>query len=397
MTALARILIAVALSLILGIGGGALAQQKPQQSGAAFQVGPDHDIYGPDGKRFIVRGVIGFNRAFATFRQYWHEDWSYRAPTIPADRISPPTGFLQEIYVNHDFALNELRAMRSYGANLVRIFVEPAMFHTASYTDKRTGLTLPPEPQILDDVIASAASLGMVVQLQPGEDNVPDAMLAEFVGRLAARYRDQWNVWLNTANEPFSTGIWNPDGSETFPNPRNRDRQAWAARIGGALSAIRAAGFRNPVVVGPLNLWKIDSVIAELRKEPFASDPNLIMGPHLFYVNRKIVRFAVGLRRQFEPGIAAFKDKYAIVIDAFGFTNSPKPMARRVRDFVFRRWVPNAFKWLSDVSYDGITLFVWPPAYNHVMYLVRNQPGRYPLTDWGRLAREGYALVGRKR
>jgi hypothetical protein len=386
--------IAVALALILGGGGVSAAAAAASEGPASFQV-RDHDIYGRDGKRFIVHGVIGFNRAFATFTRFPHQDWSYRAPTVPSNGISPPTGFLSEVYVDHATALSELRGMQSFGANLVRIFVEPAMFNTAAYTDRKAGLAFPPEPQILDDIVKSAASLGMVVQLQPGENSLPDAMLAKFVGQLAARYRDQWNVWLNTSNEPFS-GPANSNGMETRPGPFNDQKRAWDIRIGGALSAIRAAGFRNPVVVDPLHLWKIQNVVTELRAPPFVNDPNLILGPHLFYVHHnEVVSFATDFQVQFRSSVDAFKNQYAIVIDAFGFNTGAQPMQEPVRNFVFNSWVPAVFNWLSDPAYDGITLFVWPPAYNDTMYLVTGQPGHYVLTDWGKLASKGYTFVGR--
>ncbi|WP_040484878.1 hypothetical protein [Lutibaculum baratangense] len=246
---MARVAVWISVLWVLALtvpGIGHSGEGIPERPNTAFVVS-DGDIYGPAGERFIVRGVIAFNRAFATFRNHPHEDWAYRSATVPEDRISPPTGFLDDVYVDSDTAYRQLAVMRSYGVNLVRIFVEPAIFNTAAYTDESSGLSFPPEPEVLDDVIASAAHLGMVVQLQPGEDNVSDAMLGGFMGRLAARYRDQWNVWLHASNEPYSTGMWRPDGQEVYPHPDNRNNEAWADRVGGRCEQFgrQASGTRS--------------------------------------------------------------------------------------------------------------------------------------------------------
>ncbi|WP_152527804.1 hypothetical protein [Lutibaculum baratangense] len=116
----------------------------------------------------------------------------------------------------------------------------------------------------------------------------------------------------------------------------------------------------------------------------------------MFYVHRNdIVKFEDDVRRQFRRGIAAYREQFPIVIDAFGFANTTRAPTGDLREHLFTGWVPDALRWLSNPAYDGITFFVWPPAYNESLYLAEDEPG-YPLTEWGEIARDWFMETQRR-
>lgn len=245
----------------------------------SYQVLSNKTIRGADGNRFIVRGVTMFDYLLDSFET--RSNYNFRERQFPAGKgaaygISEPTYFARSVYVNAAHIRQTLKTAWNNNVNLIRVAVEPAvMYASVSYVDPADGLTYPSDPDMLDDIIAAAGELGMVVQLQPVNDNSLTADNVTFLSWLGNRYLNTGHVWIDTANEV--NGYAN--GAVDVHNA-----SIWAAEVRQYMLAIRSSGFKNPVCVD-LPSWssRIDTVYNTLTTDTaFSKDPNMILQIHYY-------------------------------------------------------------------------------------------------------------------
>lgn len=251
---------------------------------SGFKVLPNKTIKGPDGKRFIARGVTMFDYLFVSYEA--RANYDYRTILSPAGKgpafgISEPTYYARLTYKSVDNVRAQIKAAKALGINLIRLAVEPAvMFASVSYVDPADGLTYPSDIVMLDNIIDVAEQEGVVVQIQNANDAVPTANNVTFMLWLAAKYYKRLNVWINPANEMNGT---NADVN----NPT-----VWAAEMRQYVIALRTdipgqpvgTKFTGPVCINaPGYGTRVDLVAATLTSDAvFSKDPNLIVQPHYY-------------------------------------------------------------------------------------------------------------------
>jgi hypothetical protein len=128
---------------------------------------------------------------------------------------------------------------------------------------------------MLDTVINWAAYYGLAVQLQNSNDSGSVGENATFLFWLADRYKSQWNVWINPANE---LNGYNNGAADVH------NAALWESTMETHVDAIRAAGFTNPICLDPPG-WgeRLDMVHTYLTTNPtFRDDLNLIIQPHYY-------------------------------------------------------------------------------------------------------------------
>lgn len=242
----------------------------------SYQVLPNKTIQGPDGNRFVVRGVTMFDYLLISHEA--RTDQNYRqiyspSGTGPGTGVSEPTYYARLQFIDTAHVRATMKDAKNNGVNLIRVTVEPAvMFASVSYVDPVDGLTYPSDISMLDTIIAEADALGLVVQLQPGNDASSDAYNIAFLSWLGTRYLNTGNVWIDTANEVNGTN------SDVF------NATVWQAEVRQYVQALRATGFANPICVDAPG-WgdRVDLVYTALTTDAvFRDDPNLIVQPHFY-------------------------------------------------------------------------------------------------------------------
>ncbi|MCJ2102469.1 cellulase family glycosylhydrolase [Methylobacterium sp. E-046] len=239
-------------------------------AGAGYQVQPDRSIRGPDGQRFIARGITFLDGLFISLET--RTDYHYRA--VPGQTVtsglSSQTGYEPTVWGAPDGSdvRARMRAWASAGVNLLRVGIEPAVAYTTAAGGYSSHWAM------LDIVVDEANKLGLVVQLQNGNDAVPTALNVAFLAQLAARYAGRRNVWINPANE-----INCSTGGADCTNPT-----VWAAEQAQYVAAIRGAGFAGPIVLNATNYGEAVNAVASalFNTATFANDPNLILGVHTY-------------------------------------------------------------------------------------------------------------------
>lgn len=193
----------------------------------------------------------------------------------PTTGISEPTYFARVSYVSGVNVDAELSRAQSLGVNLIRIAVEPAMIKASvTYIDPADGLSYPSDFTMLDSIIAKASALGIVTQLQNGNDKVPLSTNINFVKFLAARYAENPYVWINPANEL--------NGANGSGNVNNIS--VWHSTMSQYIATIRAEGFLNPVVINPPQFGEnLIGIVSTLNANTvYSADSSLIIGIHLY-------------------------------------------------------------------------------------------------------------------
>lgn len=289
-----------------------------------YCVAPNKTIRGPDGKRFIVRGVQMFDYVFVSFETS-RTDWRFRELHYPAGTgaaygVSEPTDYRGRNWISAENVEAQIRLAFQCGANLLRVGVEPAIMFTPTSVDYVDGLTYPSDLDMLDTVINTAASYGVVVQLQNCNDNVPTADNLDFMRFLAARYYDTENVWINPANE--INGVTN--GAADVNNAT-----IWQAEMRQYVLALREdipglpAGtkYRNPICVD-LPGWseRLDLAYTALTTDSAFSDPNIIIQPH-YYPNPGESNFKVDRLTQMSARWAQWMGSFCIMVGEVGIDN----------------------------------------------------------------------------
>jgi len=244
-----------------------------------FKVQPNKTI-ALNGQRFIARGVQMFDYLLCSFesgrtnynyRKIYSPSWAH-----PTTTVSEPTYHAREQYRDSDYVKAQILKAFNMGANLIRVNIEPAIrYATSSYVDHVDGLTYPPDIDMLDIIINHASDLGVAVQLQNSNDTGSIGENSTFLAWLADRYKNQWNVWINPANE--LNGMNN--GGTNVNN-----HTLWQTTMVSHVNAIRGAGFTNPICLDPCG-WgeRLDLVVGYLNTNPvFRDDENLIIQPHYY-------------------------------------------------------------------------------------------------------------------
>jgi hypothetical protein len=244
-----------------------------------FKVQPNKTLT-LNGERFIARGVQMFDYLLCSFEPN-RDNYNFRKLLEPegkgyATGISEPTYYARLQYKNSDYVLSQLIKANDMGANLIRLSIEPAIrYASVCYIDPVDNLEYPSDTDMLDTIINHAESLGMVVQLQNANDTGSIGENSTFLAWLADRYKAQWNVWINPANE--LNGM-NNGGANV------NDHALWQTTMQSHVNAIRNAGFSNPICLDPPG-WaeRIDLVAGYLNTNPvFRDDPNLIIQTHYY-------------------------------------------------------------------------------------------------------------------
>jgi hypothetical protein len=244
-----------------------------------FKVQPNKTI-AHNGQRFIARGVQMFDYLLCSFDAN-RDNYNFRKIYSPAGKgygtgISEPTYMARIQYINTDNVKAQLTKAQNMGCNLIRVNIEPAIwFASVNYVDPVNNLTYPPDRVMLDEIINQAASMNMVVQLQNANDSGSIGENSTFLAWLADRYKDQWNVWINPANE---LNGHNNGGANVY------DHALWQTTMVSHVNAIRDAGFANPICLDPPG-WgeRLDLVHGYLTTNPvFRDDGNLIIQPHYY-------------------------------------------------------------------------------------------------------------------
>jgi Cellulase (glycosyl hydrolase family 5) len=244
-----------------------------------FKVQPNKTI-ALDGVRFVARGIQMFDYLLVSFETN-RINYNYRKIYSPADKypntlVSEPTYYAKSQYKNSAYVLEQLSLVRDLGCNLIRVNIEPAIrYASVDYIDPVDGLTYPPDMTMLDVIINHAASLNIAVQLQNSNDTGSTGENVTFLAWLAGRYKTQWNVWINPANEinGMNNGAINVNNAVL-----------WDSMQSQYVNAIRGAGFTNPICLDPCG-WgeRIDLVATYLNNNAvFKNDANLIIQPHYY-------------------------------------------------------------------------------------------------------------------
>ena len=244
-----------------------------------FKVQPNKTL-ALNGKRFIARGVQMFDYLLCSFettrtnynyRSIFNPAWAY-----PNSTVSEPTYYARQQYIDSAYAKSQILNAYNMGANLIRISIEPAIrYATSIYVDPVNGLMYPPDMDMLDVIISHAESYGMAVQLQNSNDSGSVGENTTFLAWLADRYKGNWNVWINPANE--LNGVNN--GGANVNNAT-----LWQSAMSSYVGAIRGAGFTNPICLDPCG-WaeRLDLINTFLTSTPvFKDDQNLIIQPHYY-------------------------------------------------------------------------------------------------------------------
>lgn len=207
-------------------------------------------------------------------------DYSYRSigkdvTKTPSSGVSEPTYYARVSFINEAAVINTLTKAKSFGINLIRVAVEPAiMTASVDYVDSVDGNTYPPDLVMLDTIINRATELGIVIQLQNGNDKAPLSLSLEFVTFLANRYSTNAYVWINPANE-----LNGANGSGNVNNV-----SVWHSTMSQYVKAIRAAQFLNPIVINPPQFGENLVGVANILNAyaVYNSDPCLFIGVHLY-------------------------------------------------------------------------------------------------------------------
>ncbi len=253
------------LSLLGSIGAPLL-----RGTGSGYRVQPDRTIQGPDGRRFIVKGVTFLDYLFVSLET--RSDYRYRA--VPGIAVtgggSTESGFEPSVWGKPDGS--DVRARiadwAAAGVNLLRVAVEPAVAYTAAANG------YPSHWEMMDVIVSEANRLGLVVQWQSANDRAPADLNAAFLAQLRDRYWTARNVWINTGNELGCAA----------GGPACTDVAAWNVKQTQYLQAVRGdvtgqpAGtrFTGPVVLNAPNYGEaVDTVAALLANGAvYAKDPN---------------------------------------------------------------------------------------------------------------------------
>lgn len=262
-----------------------------------------------------------FDYLFVSYEN--RSDYSYRTIGFNVNKnsytgVSEPTYFARVSYIDDASIVTTLLQAKNYGINLIRVAVEPAMMKASvAYTDPLDGLTYPSDIDMLDKIITKATELGIVVQLQNGNDKAPLSLSLDFVKFLAHRYSANSYVWINPANEL--------NGSNGTGNVNNIS--IWHSTMSQYIMALRStfsdgSMFLNPIVINPPQYGEnLIGIVSTLNAHfVYNNDPNLIIGIHLYPVKGqydfRTTRLPAETINWFQ-----FLNSFCIFVDEVGINN----------------------------------------------------------------------------
>jgi hypothetical protein len=239
-----------------------------------FSVNASKQIIDPAGGRFIVRGVTMFDYLLVSYEPRTNYAFRQTGGTAPSAGVSRPTWHAKAGFKNPEFVQEQLNKAKASGINLIRVAVEPAMLN-ASVAYIEGGIEYPSDMDMLNCIIDKATALGIVTQLQNGNDSVPIALSVSFLKTLSNLYAGNSYVWINPANE-----LNGANGSGLV-----NDVNVWRSTMTTLVNAVRASGsFKNPIVINPPHFGEDLAGVSAfiLGDSAFNNDPCLIIGVHLY-------------------------------------------------------------------------------------------------------------------
>lgn len=306
--------------------------------------GPQPCILDPQGQQFVVRGVVG---AYGVFYG------------------EVPAHFSKYHFINYDNAPQDFAAMRSYGFNLVRVFV--AADHEGYGTDLEYR-------QKLDRIVSLARAEGLVVEIANANSSYTTTL--PWLAYLANRYRDDPYVWLQPMNEPNCMS----GGAVCY------DPVQWQREQTDYIRAIRATGFDNPIVVNGVG-WSWNLSI--IRNYPL-QDANLILGAHRYANNCPdfLTSTCAGLYPSGQ--VADVRQKWAdvasrfpMIVDEVG-ANDGKQFANSMT--WADQFVTWSAGWTNQGTGSGLIAFNWRwPNTNTMVGAPGVADTSTQLSEWGRI------------
>lgn len=370
-----------------------------------FAIAATKQILDPTGERFIVRGVTMFDYLFVSYEARTNYGFRQTGGSVPAVGESRPTRYARISYKSAEHVEAELAKAKAIGVNLIRVAVEPAMLNAISpYVDVTDGLTYPGDMAMLNHIIDTATSLGIVTQLQNGNDSVPLAMSVSFLQSLAALYASNPYVWINPANE-----LNGANGSGLV-----NDVNVWRSTMTTLVNAVRSSGqFLNPVVINPPHFGEdLEGVSSFIVNDAvFKNDPCLIVGVHLYPQkgehNFRTVRLPAEHTAWYR-----FRKTHCIFVDEVGLDNYAGRYDPNIdpalgsQDLVewsrMQSWGTDFLDWAWQQSVltetlNGVTGISWfayiPGMSQHDDNTMTRQDGSF--TTWGNIFKS-YSLRGGK-
>lgn len=302
-------------------------------------------IYDPDGKPFIVKGVVAIYGRF----------------------MDQPNTLGVISYQN---ARRDLDAIKRMGVNVVRIFISA---HYASLPPSDPDY-LPDYMQEVDNVVRWTTQRGMVAYLANSQTANFNTSL-RFVSQLAAHYKNNPYVWLQPMNEPNCDRLTG-DPSQCF------DWQYWQTQQTMYVQAIRKAGMTSPIVVNTINYsWDL----SEINNYPLP-DSNIIYGAHR-YANDN-VNFTSSERADCDNKWANLAQRFPIIVDEVGAYSSVGDAVHPAWNQGFIDYVTN---WVNTRGGLGAIGFVYYWVSESSMTgNARENISNGVLTQWGKLFYDSY-------
>ncbi len=331
------LLLAVILSFSFFIGQESLG--VGQISG--FKV-MGNKIYDPTGHIFIVKGVTAVSGRF--------NGSAYGVGMI-----------------NYKNAQRDLDSIKRLGVNFIRLFVS-AYFADLPSTD---SYYLPDYMQELDNVVNWTTQRGMVIELANSLTDDFSTSL-QFVGYIAARYKDNPYVWIEPMNEP---------NCESGDHSRCSDWKFWQFQHLEYVRSIREAGNTAPIVVNTIyhasDLRQIGTYVL--------NDSNIVYGIHS-YANKNVT-FTLQEQRFSDQHWADLATMFPVIVDEVGIYDGNGTYHPKWNQG-FLDYIAN---WVNTRQGAGAVAYNWYTDEDNSMtgdWRYKNSNG--VLTVWGNMYSERY-------
>src|SRR6266700_942439 len=331
------LLSAVILTFSFFMGHGSL--DAGQISG--FKV-MENKIYDPTGHIFIVKGVTAVWGRF--------------------DGSAYGVGM-----INYKNAQRDLDSIKRLGVNFIRLFVS-AYFADLLSTDPHY---LPDYMQELDNVVNWTTQRGMVIELANSLTDDFSTSL-QFVGSLAARYKNNSYVWIEPMNEP---------NCESGDHVRCSDWKFWQFQHLEYVRAIREAGNTAPIVVNTIyhssDLRQIGTYVL--------NDSNIVYGVHR-YANESVT-FTLQEQRLSDQRWAGFSSMFPVIVDEVGIYDG-RGTYHPEWNLGFLDYIAN---WVNTRQGAGAVAYNWyTDEDNSMTGDWRHKDSNDVLTVWGNMYSERY-------
>ena len=300
------LVVAVALAVILvaGVATLTLTGGESDARDQDFRI-EDGRLVRPNGKRFVIRGVV---LPYGTFAG------------------GPGAGQAALNYARID---QDVKRVRAEGANLVRVFVTPDTLEPRRFTQ-------------LERVVRAARAQRLVVQISASFRSFAETR--PLVRRLAERWAGNPRVWIQPMNEPQCT---NPVDNAAG---RCEAWRLWRRQHTAYLRTIRAAGVTSPVVVNAPAFSTDMRPLARYRLK----DRQVLYGAHRY--GNTNASFDGRERARVEEVIGVPSRRLPIFIDEIGNFNGPQFPNAVAWSAGMAGW---AAEWTRRGDGNGATGFNW--------------------------------------